>query len=78
MTGSGISSREAILREASNLRMLETGQTPLLGEANPMLMDGGAGTGVGLKDKDAMAIAGEFLFMNNVNLSIVAQSCSHN
>lgn len=48
MTGSGMSSREAVMREASNLRMLQRGQTPLLGEINPTLMEGGAGTGVGL------------------------------
>jgi pre-mRNA-splicing factor CDC5/CEF1 len=59
MTGSGISSREVILREASNLRMLENGQTPLLGEANPMLIDGGAGTGAELKGDDEMAMVGE-------------------
>ena len=28
---------ESIMREASNLRMLERGQTPLLGEMNPTL-----------------------------------------
>jgi len=50
MSRSGTSSHEVIMREASNLRMLETGQTPLLGESNPMLMEGGAGTGVGLKN----------------------------
>jgi len=60
MTGSGMSSHEVIMREASNLRMLQRGQTPLLGEANPMLMEGGAGTGVGLKDEAAMAITGKF------------------
>lgn len=48
-TVSGISSREMLMREASNLRMIERGQTPLLGESNPMLMEGGAGTGAGLK-----------------------------
>ncbi len=63
MTGSGMSSREVILREASNLRMLETGQTPLLGEANPMLIDGGAGTGAELKGKDDMDVAGETYFV---------------
>lgn len=47
MTGSGMSSHEVIMREASNLRMLERGQTPLLGDDNPMLLEGGAGTGVG-------------------------------
>lgn len=53
MTGSGMSSREVVMREASNLRMLERGQTPLLGELNPTLMEGGAGTGVGLKSSVA-------------------------
>jgi pre-mRNA-splicing factor CDC5/CEF1 len=53
MTGSGISSQEVIMREASNLRMLERGQTPLLGDSNPLLLEGGAGTGVELKDDNA-------------------------
>jgi Myb superfamily proteins, including transcription factors and mRNA splicing factors len=51
MAGSGMSSREVVMREASNLRMLERGQTPLLGELNPTLMEGGAGTGVGLNGR---------------------------
>jgi hypothetical protein len=34
---SGPSKHESILREASNLRMLERGQTPLLGGENPIL-----------------------------------------
>lgn len=35
--GSGESKQQSILREASNLRMLERGQTPLLGGENPLL-----------------------------------------
>jgi len=46
--GQKMSSQEIIMREASNLRMLEKGQTPLLGGENPMLAAGGAGTGIGL------------------------------
>lgn len=53
MTGSGMSSHEVIMREASNLRMLERGQTPLLGDDNPMLLEGGAGTGVGKSITDS-------------------------
>mmetsp|Transcript_21819 Transcript_21819/g.32105 ORF Transcript_21819/g.32105 Transcript_21819/m.32105 type:complete len:913 (+) Transcript_21819:138-2876(+) len=48
----GVSSHEVILREASNLRMIERGETPLLGGMNPELKEGGAGTGVGLKNDD--------------------------
>jgi len=48
MSGSGASGHEVIMREASNLRMLERGQTPLLGGDNPELIAGGAGTGVEL------------------------------
>jgi len=44
-----MSRQEVILREASNLRMLERGETPLLGGDNPTLMDGGVGTGASLK-----------------------------
>jgi len=46
--GAGASGQEVIMREASNLRMLEQGQTPLLGGDNPDLIAGGAGTGVEL------------------------------
>jgi pre-mRNA-splicing factor CDC5/CEF1 len=46
--GSGGSSQDVVMREASNLRMLEQGQTPLLGGDNPNLISGGAGTGVEL------------------------------
>jgi DNA-binding MarR family transcriptional regulator len=52
-TGSAMSSRDVVMREASNLRMLERGQTPLLGEFNPILIEGGAGTGVGLKRNES-------------------------
>ncbi len=51
------SSQEVIMREASNLRMLEKGQTPLLGEMNPELMDGGAGTGASLNKDDVSGSA---------------------
>jgi hypothetical protein len=37
MTGAKMPTNESIMREASNLRMLERGQTPLLGEMNPTL-----------------------------------------
>ncbi len=43
--GSGPSSQEVIMREASNLRMLERGQTPLLGETNPELAESGINGG---------------------------------
>ena len=39
---------EVIQREAMNLRALSSGQTPLLGEENASLLDGGAGTGASL------------------------------
>jgi pre-mRNA-splicing factor CDC5/CEF1 len=42
MTGSGLSKHEVIMREASNLRMLEKGQTPLIGNMNPELIDDGS------------------------------------
>ena len=45
------------MREASNLRMLEKGQTPLLGGENPMLAEGGAGTGIGLAGEAGAAAA---------------------
>ena len=45
------------MREASNLRLLERGQTPLLGDVNPDLTEGGAGTGVGLGGGGASAAA---------------------
>lgn len=44
-----MSSQEIIMREASNLRLLERGQTPLLGGENAPLREGGAGTGIGLQ-----------------------------
>ena len=44
---SKLSSTEVIQREAMNLRALSTGQTPLLGDENAQLLEGGgAGTGV--------------------------------
>ncbi|KAL3756579.1 hypothetical protein ACHAWU_001782 [Discostella pseudostelligera] len=43
-----LSVSEIIQREAMNLRALSAGQTPLLGEENAQLLDGGAGTGVSL------------------------------
>jgi len=57
MTAAGKSSQEVIMREASNLRLLQSGQTPLLGGDNPELMEGGAGTGVGLKSAATAAAA---------------------
>ncbi|KAL7484764.1 hypothetical protein ACHAW6_010386 [Cyclotella cf. meneghiniana] len=42
------SKSELIHREALNLRALSTGQTPLLGEENAELVEGGAGTGASL------------------------------
>jgi len=49
------SAQEVILREASNLLMIERGQTPLLGGDNPDLRAGGAGTGIGLDGKEGVA-----------------------
>ena len=49
---------EVIQREAMNLRALSTGQTPLLGEENAELLEGGAGTGVGLGGTAAAAAFG--------------------
>ena len=49
---------EVIQREAMNLRALSTGQTPLLGEENAELLEGGAGTGVGLTGAAAAAAYG--------------------
>jgi pre-mRNA-splicing factor CDC5/CEF1 len=51
MTGSGLSKHEVIMREASNLRMLEKGQTPLIGNMNPELIDNGSDVDVD-KGKD--------------------------
>lgn len=50
-SGGGGSGQEVIMREASNLRKLQQGQTPLLGGDNPDLIAGGAGTGVELNQK---------------------------
>jgi len=55
--GQKMSSQEIIMREASNLRMLEKGQTPLLGGENPLLAAGGAGTGIGLASDAGAAAA---------------------
>ncbi|KAL3796470.1 hypothetical protein ACHAWO_011342 [Cyclotella atomus] len=44
----GPTKTELIHREALNLRALSTGQTPLLGEENAELLEGGAGTGASL------------------------------
>lgn len=46
--GTGPSSQEVIMREASNLRMLERGQTPLLGGSNPELKEGESADGMAL------------------------------
>ena len=48
---------DVIQREAMNLRALSTGQTPLLGDENAELLEGGAGTGVGLAETAAAAAA---------------------
>lgn len=77
MTGSGNYSREVVLREASNLRMLETGQTPLLGEANPMLIEGGAGTGVELRNNTALSTAGKFIYSVLLLARHSFQYCAH-
>lgn len=54
-----LSVTEVIQREAMNLRALSTGQTPLLGEENAELLEGGAGTGVELRgDANAAAAFG--------------------
>jgi len=53
-----MSSQEIIMREASNLRMIQQGQTPLLGGDNPLLRDGGAGTGIGLPGDDVTGGSG--------------------
>jgi len=49
MVGSGTSSQENIMREALNMRMLERGETPLLGGENPEYISGGAGSDSVLK-----------------------------
>ena len=49
---------DVIQREAINLRALSTGQTPLLGDENAELLEGGAGTGVGLTGTAAAAAYG--------------------
>jgi pre-mRNA-splicing factor CDC5/CEF1 len=44
--GDRTSKQEAIMREASNLRLLERGQTPLLGGENPTLYESSTATSV--------------------------------
>jgi len=44
MVGTGMSSQQNITREALNMRMLERGETPLLGGENPELLSGGVGS----------------------------------
>jgi pre-mRNA-splicing factor CDC5/CEF1 len=51
---------EVIQREAMNLRALSSGQTPLLGEENAHLLDGGAGTGASLNGGASAAAAAAF------------------
>ena len=48
LMGSGAYSQEVIMREASKLRMLERGQTPLLGGTNPGLAESEGNDGVNL------------------------------
>ena len=50
---------EVIQREAMNLRALSTGQTPLLGDENADLLEGGAGTGANLTGAAAAAAFGD-------------------
>jgi len=57
---SKLSSTEVIQREAMNLRALSTGQTPLLGDENAELLDGGAGTGATLKNDGEAAAAAAY------------------
>jgi len=57
LRGEKPSATEVIQREAMNLRALSTGQTPLLGEENAELLDGGAGTGASLRGADVSANA---------------------
>eukprot|EP00532_Pseudo-nitzschia_australis_P012566 CAMPEP_0168213456 /NCGR_PEP_ID=MMETSP0140_2-20121125/4806_1 /TAXON_ID=44445 /ORGANISM="Pseudo-nitzschia australis, Strain 10249 10 AB" /LENGTH=866 /DNA_ID=CAMNT_0008140311 /DNA_START=37 /DNA_END=2637 /DNA_ORIENTATION=- len=57
---SGESKQQSIMREASNLRMLERGQTPLLGGENPLLEErpGEGDDGMGVDEKSmSMAMA---------------------
>ncbi|KAL7547758.1 hypothetical protein ACHAWF_011036 [Thalassiosira exigua] len=53
-----MSASEVIQREAMNLRALSAGQTPLLGEENAPLQEGGAGTGAVLEGAAAAAAYG--------------------
>ena len=78
--GSGPSGQEVIMREASNLRMLETGQTPLLGEANPELAESSVNVndGVGVSTAGAATpMIGESIgsaYFESVNQSITSYS----
>lgn len=56
-SAAGSSRSEVIQREAMNLRTLSSGQTPLLGEENALLLDGGAGTGASLSVSGGMSVA---------------------
>ncbi|KAL3762409.1 hypothetical protein ACHAW5_010703 [Stephanodiscus triporus] len=53
---------EVIQREAMNLRALSSGQTPLLGEENARLLDGGAGTGASLNGGASASVAAAAAF----------------
>lgn len=55
-----LSSTEIIQREAMNLRALSSGQTPLLGEENAELLDGGVGTGATLNNGEAATAAAAY------------------
>jgi len=66
--GAGPSSQEVIMREASNLRMLETGQTPLLGGINPELHeDDNMGNGQALHSKFSSAGAATPMVGKNID-----------
>jgi pre-mRNA-splicing factor CDC5/CEF1 len=56
-SAAGASRSEVIQREAMNLRTLSSGQTPLLGEENALLLDGGAGTGASLSVSGGLSVA---------------------
>ena len=51
---------EVIHREAMNLRALSSGHTPLLGEENAVLLDGGAGTGASLSVIGGASVAAAY------------------
>eukprot|EP00531_Pseudo-nitzschia_arenysensis_P006126 CAMPEP_0116139366 /NCGR_PEP_ID=MMETSP0329-20121206/13277_1 /TAXON_ID=697910 /ORGANISM="Pseudo-nitzschia arenysensis, Strain B593" /LENGTH=847 /DNA_ID=CAMNT_0003634411 /DNA_START=25 /DNA_END=2568 /DNA_ORIENTATION=+ len=52
----GESKHQSILREASNLRMLERGQTPLLGGDNPLLEVKPVGESTDIDDKSSLKL----------------------